>query len=533
MKIEKLELEDLVNQTDYKSLYKDTYPSVFAISFVNFIKLVNDGKGEENKTPPIHYDMLDQIPEHKYNLYVAARGTAKTSVIHEYLTLYIGTYGGLPIKGYESVDVGMYVADTMDNGVKSLRKNVQFRYENSMFLQKYIPEANFTEGRIELINAEGSHYCLRMFGVTSGVRGFKEYGKRPVICGLDDLLSDKNANSPTVLNDIEEVITGAARQALHPSKRMMLWTGTPFNKKDPLYKAAGTSAWNTRVYPVCEKFPCERDEFVGAWEDRFSFDMVREEYTSLSSAGRIDMFNRELMLRLISDDDRLVALSDMPEFSRDMVLANKERYNFYITTDFAVSDKTTADNSVILVWAYTTNGDWLLVDGVTEKQLMDKNVEDLFRFVLDYRPLEVGVEISGQQKGFISWLYSEMVRRNIYFTFASDKNSREAGIRPATNKFVRFNTVVPLFKSKKIWLPKELKEDKLIIYFLEEVLYVTDSGIKSRTDDVIDNVSQLPLLKAWKPSEEQFGIPDSSGVYAEDMDEDDDNKASTLNSYIV
>jgi hypothetical protein len=49
--------------------------------------------------------------------------------------------------------------------------------------------------------------------------------------------------------------------------------------------------------------------------------------------------------------------------------------HLYITTDFATSQKTSADFSVISVWAYNNNGDWFWVDGVCKKQLMDKNVD--------------------------------------------------------------------------------------------------------------------------------------------------------------
>ena len=104
---------------------------------------------------------------------------------------------------------------------------------------------------------------------------------------MDDLMSDKNAESPTITKDIKKIVYRAARQALHPTKRLMLWTGTPFNKSDPLYEAAGTKAWTTRVYPICEKFPVARKDFKGAWEDRFPYEMVLNEYNTLKESGEI------------------------------------------------------------------------------------------------------------------------------------------------------------------------------------------------------------------------------------------------------
>jgi len=456
--------------------------------------------------------------------------THNTSIIHEYMTLYIATYGGLPVKGFENIEVGMYIADTIDNGVKSMRKNLQYRWEKSEFLQKFVPKANITDTRWEFINADGHHYCVRGFGASSGVRGFKEYGKRPTIAGLDDLLSDKNAQSPTIVSDITDVIYKATRQAMHPKHRMINWTGTPFNKKDPIYVAAGSSGWNTKVYPICEKFPCTKKEFVGAWEDRFGYEDVKREYNLLMSSGQVQAFNQELMLRIISDEDRLVDKEDIVWYSRDTVLENKGRYNFYITTDFAVSETQKSDYSVIIVWAYTNNGDWLLVDGVCNRQLMDKNVNDLFRFVLMYRPQAVGIELSGQQKGFVSWIKQEMLKKNIFFTIASDKSGKEEGFRPTTNKLVRFNGVVPLFKQKKIWFPNELKDTVLVQEAVDEITYATKSGFKSKNDDIADNISQLVLFDAWKPSEEEWTDVDPDDVY--NMRKNEENN-SGISSYII
>jgi len=50
-------VEEWLNDIDY-SLDASYVPSEFALEFVSFIKLVNGERGEENKTPVIHYKML-------------------------------------------------------------------------------------------------------------------------------------------------------------------------------------------------------------------------------------------------------------------------------------------------------------------------------------------------------------------------------------------------------------------------------------------------------------------------------------------
>lgn len=98
------------------------------------------------------------------------------------------------------------------------------------------------------------------------------------------------------------------------------------------------------------------------------------------------------MLRISSEDERLIQDSEIKWYSRTQLLRLRSCYNFYITTDFATSEKQVSDYSVISVWAYGSNGDWFWVDGIACRQTMDKNFDDLFRLVQEYQPQQVGVE---------------------------------------------------------------------------------------------------------------------------------------------
>jgi predicted phage terminase large subunit-like protein len=261
-----------------------------------------------------------------------------------------------------------------------------------------------------------------------------------------------------------------------------------------------SGAWEVNVYPVCEKFPCAREEFRGAWEDRHTYEYVLENYEKAVKTGKVDTFNQELMLRIMSDEDRLVLDSEIKWYKRGLVLNNKGAFNFYITTDFATSEREGADFSVISVWAYNSNGDWFWVDGTCKRQFMDKNIDDLFRLVQMYRPQQVGIEVTGQQQGFVSWLLDQMATRNNFFTLASQNNNGVPGIRPNANKMERFNLVVPWFKTGKMYFPEEMKSGKEMIECMDELKLATPKGFKSKHDDFIDTISMLIALHPWKPS---------------------------------
>lgn len=424
--------------------------------------------------------------------------THNTTVLAEYLFLYLALYGELP--GFGKIPLAIYVSDSIENGVKNMRKNIEYRWEKSDFLKTYVPTVKFTDVRLEFTNRDGTNFIVKMYGAQTGVRGAKEKGKRPTLAVLDDLVSDQDARSATVIASIEDTVYKAVTYALHPTKNKIIWSGTPFNAKDPLYKAVESGAWKVNVFPVCEEFPCSRADFKGSWPDRFTYDSVKAAYDTALLAGKIEGFNQEMMLRIMSDEDRLITDSDIQWYGRTALLKNKGKFNFYITTDFATSAKAAADFSVISVWALNHIGQWFWVDGICRKQTMDKNVDDLFRLVQMYRPYSVGVEISGQQGGFIPWINEQMMARNIYFTLASEGNKGQPGIRPNTDKMTRFNLVVPWFKTHQMHFPTELKRSPEMLQCMDELTNMSAKGTKSKHDDFSDTISMLAFMPVFKPS---------------------------------
>lgn len=525
---QKKTVDEWLDQVDYASLNDGNYiPTKFALNFMNFIKLVNGAQGESHKTPVVHLKMLDKIggkTERIANL--CSRGIAKTTLMFEYLSLYVAVFG--EIEGFGKLDSMIYVSDSMDNGVKSARKNIEFRYNNSEFLQEWLPHAHFTDNYMEFRNREGGILGVKMFGAKTGLRGTKIFGRRPCLAILDDLVSDDDSKSRTAMNSIKDTIYKGVDYALDPTRRKIVFNGTPFNKEDILYEAVESGAWDVNVWPICERFPCSREEFRGAWDDRFTYDFVKEQHRVSTLSGKLAAFNQELMLRISSAEERLIQDEEIRWYSRASLLKNKGRFNFYITTDFATSDAQTADYSVISVWAYNANGDWFWVDGVCERQTMEKSIDALFRLIQEYRPQSVGVEITGQQGAFINWLQREQMERNIWFNFAMEKG--RPGIRPTLNKLSRFNLVVPLFKAGKMYFPEEMNTSKIMGIFMSDINLATIDGLKGK-DDTLDTISMLMYLTPWKPSEEQ-GMTTNDDKHW-DMDDDNDDDGLTLGSYIV
>ena len=133
---------------------------------------------------------------------------------------------------------------------------------------------------------------------------------------------------------------------------------------------------------------------------------------------------------------------------------------------------------------------------------MDKNLDELFRMVKAYNPISVGIEVSGQQGGFISWIQREMFNRNIFFTLASNSKDGSLGLKPNNNKLERFNVIVPDFKLKRFFFPIEKKLSPVLKELMLELSQATFGGFRSKHDDGLDTISQLGMMTIWTPSQE-------------------------------
>jgi predicted phage terminase large subunit-like protein len=477
-------IEDLLNEVNYSVLLKYA-PDAFSLQFVNFIKLVSAEFPEENESPVIHLMMLDKLPTpSRRTINLCFRGSAKTTLFSEYLVLFIGVFG--KIEGFGDVPAGIFVGNSMDKGVAQLRKNIELKYNNSKFLQYWIPEARFRDDHITLTNRDGHRFHLQMYGAQSSVRGSRDGTSRPVIAILDDLIKDdKDAASPTIMSDIRNLISKEIPYALHPTRHKIIWNGTPFNKNDPLIEAVESGNYDVNVWPVCEEWPCTREEFRGAWPERFTYEYCLDQ-SSTSNSG----FMQEMMLRITNEENQLVRPVDItwgPAEPHPL----PQKYTYYITTDFATKASLRNDYSVIFVWAYGNDGKWRWVEGVVKRQTMDVSMKDVFRLVEKYKPLGVTVEVSGQQYGFVSWMKDKMVENATWFNIIET--------RPVANKLAYFQAILPQLKGGNIIFPSEFKNTPELKELMHEYHMATPEGLKSKQDDCIDGTSRLSNIVPVKP----------------------------------
>lgn len=400
------------------------------------------------------------------------------------------------IKGYDKfitsnkqweIRFSQNVKEVLDINIQSISSKKVFIKDNYLYRKIRNIRLKETENIFIPIQTP-SHTYLTQFGLSHN-------------CFIDDILKEEDARSETILSSIDNIIYQSIPYALHPTKQKIIWVGTPFNESDPLYKSIESGRWDSLVLPICEKFPCSEEEFRGAWEDRFSYNVVNNFYQDALAKGNANGFYQELMMSVISDDQLLIKKENIIWLdNKTLEKVNTKMFNYYITTDFAFSEKTSADYSVISVWAYTNNQDFILVDGVCAKQTIDLSIKDLFRLVSKYRPLQVGIEVTGQQGGFVKWIMEEQIRNQIYFSIKE--------IRPSKDKFSRFLAFSTMYHRNKVKVYSGIKQNEPYYNeYLNEISKVTKNGFKSKHDDVLDTNSMLLDLDLYAPSYSSNNMP--------------------------
>ena len=521
-------------------------PSDEALKFIAFIRAAGI---EENVSPEAHYKIADALfssDKTDWNTVIEClRGMGKSTII-EYAFIYVAAIGYWP--GFGKTPFIVFLGASQEGNVKAFYKNVAGKIFASDFLQSlFILDAKSyrqTDSEIELTNRDGVLTISAGRGMSVNWRGIRSRtGARPAVLIADDILSNDVMTSETVRNTVETNWFNSALPALDSRKHKVVYIGTPLSEDDLMHKLKNSGEYNIIRFPLCSKFPCTLEEFDSVWVDRFSYEYATKLYNQFKSAGRAQSFYQEYMLEITDLTTLLVEEDDIKWFDRTVLLKNRHQYNYYIVTDLATSTKKSADFNTIGVIAISSNGDWLIVDGICKRQTVNETLNDIFKLVSKWKPLSVGFEISGQQGGFISILQDMMIERNIWFQFASKPGSREVGIRPTKNKEHRFTTgVQPMFKQGKVWLPRIESipaVDYDFVVLIEELVhelsrFTLAGGVAALThDDALDLLNQLSEMEVYAPSSDEINItdnklPTASNIWGDPHDDDGDTGGSTI-----
>ncbi|MCK4979221.1 MAG: hypothetical protein KAS62_02440 [Candidatus Delongbacteria bacterium] len=553
------ELEEILAEPDQKKVIKYEFdidhaldnmdlrfggytPSRDAVEFFSLMRLVM-GEEPEVENSLMHYFLVDlifgNIERHQYPYtkdiqdkirindrkiaIMTARGLAKSTTVTAFFPIYLAIKGTMPNFGSVMFVVGF--GDSQQAGAKVQANTIRDICEDSLFCKDYFEKMRFTDEECEFTRKGNGKIKARSFmykvkGAAGGsVRGIRYKTERPQIIIFDDIIKNEaDANSKIIMKKLKSMMYADAENALGGKKGKIIIINTPFNKNDPVYQALESGIWTPVCIPMCERMDeeIEEDEFIGAWEPMHSFQRVKERYEDALGSSALREFNQELMLRISSDDDRMVPDSMIQWYSRADLERRLPEYNLYMTTDFTTTGGPASDLSGIASWALGSNSDYFLLDLSLRQQSMGEQYEEVFRMnkhwgALNQRTTTVGIEVDGQQKAHVFAIKEQMVKRNEWFTIGRQKGSKfgSEGILSRLeggNKHWRFRMMLPLFQNRKIWFPEELRDTPQMKELLQEIKYCTYSGFGSKYDDGMDLISMLGAMEIITPMKYSGGL---------------------------
>ena len=515
-------------------------PSEDAFKFIAFLRASGN---EKNDSPEVHYRIADALfssdKKDRKLLLECARGLAKSTIV-EYAVIYAASLGEWP--GFGEVPFFTFLGASQEGNVKQFFKNVASKVSRSDFLSQYITVEKSNDDLLVLRNLEGFKTTILGKGMSTNFRGLRDDdGNRPTVVIADDILDNKVATSDKIRETIKTNWYNSVLPALDPTGYKIIYIGTPISDKDLISEIKASETFRVERYPMCEKFPCNREDFKSIWTDRFTYEYTDDIFKMFKGGGTTQGFYQEYLLELTDLSTLLVNEEDINWFDPKIVEKYKSNYNFYIVTDFATSAKKSADFSTIGVFAINNKGDWMLVDGQAKRQNMPDNLDDLFRYVKKWKPYSVGVETSGQQNSYLDFLKERMFEKNIWFNLAKMKGKKEEGMRPSKDKVYRFVTgVQPLFKLGKIWFPR-IKDIGFSTPYLKNLVVELENELSKFTlaggvealahDDALDLLNQLSEMEIIAPNVEyeyDEGFVDDSGNIWFPEDDNDTGSGSSI-----
>lgn len=529
-KIEEFDVDEALDTVDLS--FPGYLPSKEALEFFALMRLVG-GKDFEYSTPKWHYFLVDlilgQIDDPQMFPYskevcdkidininrisvMASRGVAKSSVVTAFFPVYCAIKGTVPNRG--KIYFLLALGASAQGGGRVMAKTIQSMCEDSKFCQDYFEKMRFTETESEFVrkgngSKDNRTFLLRTMGVGTGsIRGVRSNvgGHRPDGILFDDCIPNTAAAySETQMTALDDAMNSDAINALKGGgKGFIIDVYTPFHTRDPNVKNVINRSYTPIIIPICSEISEDSEEqnFSGAWEDMHPFHAVKEQYLAAKKSGTLPAFMLERMLRMSSEEDRLITDDMLQPYDRQMLMPMLSGYRIYITTDFTTTSAAKSDYSSIGVWAVSSNMDFYLLDLSVQRCEIQQQYDTLFRLVSIWskggRFVEVGVEIDGQQKAHIFALKEMMIKKGLYFSFARQKGApagREGILSRSSggNKLDRFRFILPQFQNMKFYFPTELQQTPDMKEAIRQMKGATHTGFSGH-DDWNDCVSQLGLI---------------------------------------
>lgn len=567
--IVQFDMEGALNTINYD--FPNYTPTKDSLEFFALMRMVS-GTDFEFDTPMAHYFLVDVLfgnvskeqfpysPEVQQTVsindkrvaIVASRGLAKSTVVTCFYPIYCAIKGELP--NGDKTRFHLLLGASAQGGAKVMSKAVQAMCEDSVFCKNFFEEMSFTETESRFVRAgtgkeKSRGFLVRYLGIGGNIRGNRDnYGERYDHAIMDDvILNTQAAYSDVQMGLLRELIASDLENGLVGGLRGRIFSvATPFRQGDPVVETLVGGGYTPVLLPICEKINVDTtaEEFKGAWPAMHPYEAVIRQYRQSIASNSTKSFNQERMLRIASEEDRMIPDHLIQWYRRSDIQKDLFSYNLYGTSDYTTTGHKGSDLSGQALWAVGSNSDYFLLDLTLKKQELDEQYRETVRMAGYWgrqgRTVEFGVESDGQQLGLIDGLKQRMVQYNEFFTIGRQRGAAHGkeGISSKAvggNKHWRFRMMLPMFQNKKIWFPEELKDTPDMKELLEELKMTTYDGFGSKHDDGVDLISMMGAMEIMIPAKsthDKFNLSSNGRGMWGDASYDDSSDLSAYSSYV-
>ena len=347
-----------------------------------------------------------------------------------------------------------------------------------------------TEDDVIVKCTDGHMFRLTARGAEQKMRGLKWNNKRPDLIVGDDLENDEIVLNKERRDKFKRWFYGAVVPSLavngcirivgtilHEDSLLNNLMPKEYDKKtvvQPLvtYSSNPNQLWLSR------KYRAHTDDFTKIlWPERYTaqwFDQVKQDFYEM---GLPDVYSQEYLNIPI---DESVAYFKRADFLAITPEEKKNRVNYYITADLAISKEETADYSVFVVAGIDENRT-LQVRNVIRSRMDSREIVDtLIQLQRIYNPEVVGIEEMQVSKSIGPFLREEMLKTGVFLNLVQLKHGGKDKIQRARSIQARMRAQGCRFDKGGDWYPRF--EDELCKF------------PRSQKDDQVDAFAYLGLM---------------------------------------
>ncbi|RKX63931.1 MAG: hypothetical protein DRP34_00560 [Thermodesulfobacteriota bacterium] len=414
----------------------------------------------------VHYELARLLTETDDNIIIALpREFGKST----YAWLFFPAWNILTGK-YQFL---VYIASNKDRAEEQFQS---FRYEiQSHPILKEV--AKVIIDKMDTLEYEdrlnNRRHLIKVYGAGQNVRGLRYMEKRPDIIILDDI------------ENLEEVQSQKQRQRL---KEWFFGEILPLSKEGRFF-IIGTilhedSLLNTLLEEPPQNFKAIKygildEKGNSIWPEKYPLEKIEIQKEDYRKKGLLHLWYMEYMNEPISSETQIFKREYFKYYRPEDLKWRENGFSVFTTVDLAISEAQTADYTAVVTVAVSPQNHWFILDIDYGRYNPSETIEAIFRAVVKYHPLKVGIEKVAYQQALAHFLEKEMVKRNQFFEIVP--------LIAQKAKELRIQSLQPRFVAGTIWFPI----NAAFLTELESELLMFPRG---KYDDLIDTLAYMEQI---------------------------------------